>query len=100
MNTKSMPAILALVAGFVTCIISFIQRVDTVVFAKKFIIVCIIFFAIGTVIRIVIQMNFKDILSEEEHAADEEAAPGEARESEEGSEDSEKDADAADESGE
>lgn len=99
MNTKSMPAILALIAGFVTCIISFIQRVDTVVFAKKFIIVCIIFFAIGTVIRIVIQMNFKDTLTEEEHAADEEEVPGEERESEEESADAAQDADAADESG-
>ena len=100
MNTKSMPAILALIAGFITCIISFIQRVDTVVFAKKFIIVCIIFFAIGTVIRIVIQMCFKDISPEEEHAADEDEIPEEEKESEEESEGAKQDSDAADESGE
>lgn len=47
MNTKSIPACLALLAGFVTCVISFVQHVDTVVFAKRFIIVCIIFFVIG-----------------------------------------------------
>lgn len=99
MNTKSMPAVLALIAGFVTCIISFMQHVDTVVFAKKFIIVCIIFFAIGTVIRIVIQMNFKDTLTEEENAADAEEVPGEERESDEESEDAAQDADLADESG-
>lgn len=61
MNTKSLPAILALIAGFVTCVISFIQHVDTVVFAKRFVIVCIIFFAIGTVISVIINMNFKDM---------------------------------------
>ena len=40
---------------------SFVQHVDTVVFAKRFIIICIIFFAIGTVISVIIQMNFKDM---------------------------------------
>lgn len=61
MNTKSLPAVLALIAGFATCIMSFVQHVDTVVFAKRFIIVCIIFFAIGTVISVIIQMNFKSM---------------------------------------
>lgn len=61
MNTKSLPALLALIAGFATCIISFVQHVDSVVFAKRFVIVCIIFFAIGTVISVIIDMNFKDM---------------------------------------
>lgn len=99
MNTKSLPAVLALIAGFVTCIISFAQRVDTVVFAKKFIIVCIIFFAIGTVIRIVIQMNFKDLFSEDGEADGDGEASGEEGESEE-EQDSEESVDAADQSGE
>lgn len=71
MNTKSIPACLALVAGFVTCIISFVQHVDTVIFAKRFIIVCIIFFVIGTAASVIINMNFKDM------AADGEAGAGE-----------------------
>ncbi len=66
MNTKSIPACLALVGGFVTCIISFMQHVDTVVFAKRFIIVCIIFFVIGTVASVIINMNFNDMAAEEE----------------------------------
>lgn len=66
MNTKSIPAVLALIAGFVTCIMSFVQRVDIVVFAKRFVIVCIIFFAIGTVISVVLNMNFKDMAADEE----------------------------------
>ena len=65
MNTKSLPAVLALIAGFATCIMSFVQHVDTVVFAKRFVIVCIIFFAIGTVISVIIQMNFKDMSDDE-----------------------------------
>lgn len=65
MNTKLLPAILALVAGFITCIMSFIQRVDIVIFAKRFVIVCIIFFVIGIIAKIVLDMNFKETDTEE-----------------------------------
>lgn len=61
MNTKPLPAILALIAGFVTCIISFVQGVDVTVFAKRFIIVCLVFFVLGVIISIVIHMNFKEM---------------------------------------
>ena len=71
MNTKSIPACLALIAGFVTCIISFIQHEDTVVFAKRFIIVCIIFFVIGTVASVIINMNFKDMAEDGEADSEE-----------------------------
>ena len=65
MNTKSLPAVLALIAGLTTCVMSFIQHVDTVVFAKRFVIVCVVFFAIGIVISVIIQMNFKDMEEED-----------------------------------
>lgn len=73
MNTKPIPALLALFAGLVTCIMSFVQHVDIVVFAKRFIIVCVIFFIIGMIARILIELNFKDILypePEEEAVSD------------------------------
>ena len=35
MNTKPIPAMLALAAGFVTCVLSFVQRVDSVVFEME-----------------------------------------------------------------
>jgi len=44
MNTKPIPAVLALIAGFVTCIMSFVQGIDVVVFAKRFVFVCLIFY--------------------------------------------------------
>ncbi|MCI9416469.1 MAG: hypothetical protein HFI82_03495 [Eubacterium sp.] len=74
MNTKSIPAVLALIAGFVTCVMSFVQQVDTVVFAKRFVIVCIIFFAIGTAASIIIQINFKEEVKQEEASDEEESA--------------------------
>ena len=66
MNTKPIPAVLALIAGFVTCIMSFVQGIDVVVFAKRFVFVCLIFYVIGTVICIVINMNFKEMANEDE----------------------------------
>ncbi len=81
MNTKSIPAVLALIAGFVTCVMSFVQQVDTVVFAKRFVIVCIIFFAIGTAASIIIQINFKEVKQEE--ASDEEESAEEDEDGEE-----------------
>lgn len=80
MNTKSLPAVLALIAGFVICIMSFVQHVDTVVFAKRFVVVCIIFFAIGTVASVVIRMNFKDMSEEEEEQQEEDSLEEEEEE--------------------
>lgn len=75
MNTKPIPALLALFAGFVTCVMSFAQHVDIVVFAKRFVIVCVIFFIIGMIARILIELNFKDIINPEpsEEPVDEES---------------------------
>lgn len=66
MNTRQLPPVLALVAGFMTCVMSFVQRVDMTVFAKRFIVVTIIFFIIGVVLKIVIDINFKSIAEDEE----------------------------------
>ena len=66
MNTKPVPAVLALIAGFVTCIMSFVQGIDVVVFAKRFVFVCLIFYVIGIVICVVINMNFKEMAKDDE----------------------------------
>ncbi len=86
MNTKPIPAVLALIAGFVTCVISFVQHVDTVVFARKFVLVCIVFFAIGMVIHLLIQMNFKETISEDETPKEEEVSGSEDEDSQDGQE--------------
>lgn len=86
MNTKPIPAVLALIAGFVTCVISFAQHVDTVVFARKFVLVCVIFFAIGMVIHILIQMNFKETVADDEPSEEEEGTDLEEGDSQEGQE--------------
>ena len=78
MNTKPIPACLALLAGFVTCVISFVQHVDTVVFAKRFVVVCIIFFVIGTAATVIINMNFKEMAADGETDSPEGADSSEA----------------------
>ncbi len=60
MNTKPIPAVLSLLAGCLVCIISFVQHVDMVVFAQRFIIAAIVFFILGTVAKIVLDRNFKE----------------------------------------
>lgn len=59
MNTKPLPAVLALIAGFITCIMSFVQHVDTFIFAKRFVIVCVVFFAIGIVLKVILDKSIK-----------------------------------------
>ncbi len=89
MNTKSISACLALAAGFVTCLLSFIQHVDSVVFAKRFIIVCIIFYIIGVAVSVVINMNFKEMEQDEGELEESESEEGGSEDSslEENSED-------------
>lgn len=82
MNTKLVPTILALVAGFITCIMSFVQHVDTVIFAKRFVIVCVIFFVIGMVAKILIDINFKSMAVEETEEVSEEDGDEEEEEPE------------------
>lgn len=82
MNTKPVPAVVALLAGFVTCIMSFVQHVDITVFAKRFIIVCIVFFIAGCMGKIVLDMNFKEMAEEPEEADASEDENGELEETE------------------
>ena len=56
------------------------QHVDTVVFAKRFIIVCIIFFVIGTVASVIININFKDMEEEAEPEGEEGSLEGQEEE--------------------
>jgi len=69
MNTKPFPALTALLAGGIVCITSFMQHVDMVVFARRFIITVVIFLIIGLIVKFIIDKNFntpEDLLEEEE----------------------------------
>lgn len=59
MNTRPIPPFLALSAGAIVCIMAFMQRMEIVAFAKKFVLVCLIFLFIGFVIRLILDKFMK-----------------------------------------
>lgn len=72
MKTKQVPVIITLIAGFITCIIGFVMRMETGQFVKVWGIVLISFYILGCVAKLVLDHNFK----EETEEATEEAAEG------------------------
>lgn len=53
-NTKPIPPVLALLAGAVVCVTAFIQQYDMNKFAVRFSIACIIFFALGIILKMIL----------------------------------------------
>ena len=62
MKTKGIPAVVMLLAGFVTCIIGIVQHMETDVFIKTLLAVLIIFYLLGC-----IDKNFKEMDEPEEN---------------------------------
>ena len=80
MKTKQVPVIITLIAGFITCIIGFVMRMETGQFVKVWGIVLISFYILGCVAKLVLDHNFKE---ETEEATEEAAEGAEALEGEE-----------------
>lgn len=66
MKTRGIPAVIMLLAGFVTCIIGIAQQMDTAQFMKTLFVVLIVFYILGCVIKIILDKNFKDMDEPEE----------------------------------
>jgi phosphotransferase system glucose/maltose/N-acetylglucosamine-specific IIC component len=73
-KTKSLPAIIMLVAGLIDCIFSIYYHLSLWEFTRQLLLVLIIFYLIGCVVAIVIDINFK-VMEEEEKGEDEEEEP-------------------------
>lgn len=69
MKTKPIPAIVMLIAGFVTCVIAIYTHMELNSFTKTLLSVLIIFYIFGTVIKVILDRNFKEM---EEEASEEE----------------------------
>ena len=88
MKTKGIPAVVMLLAGFVTCIIGIVQHMETDVFIKTLLAVLIIFYVLGCIVKLVLDNNFKEMDEPEEEesenteGSDEETSEGEAVEEE------------------
>ena len=58
MRTKAIPAVVMMIAGFVTCVLSFNQRVPTGDFLKDLLIVLILFYILGIIIKSILDFVF------------------------------------------
>ena len=61
MKTKSIPVIIMLLAGFLACIYGIINHTEIITFVWTLLLVMIVFYVLGFVIKIVIDKNFKDM---------------------------------------
>lgn len=87
MKTNYVPSIIMLSAGFICCLISIQEGMDIKDFIIRLLIVLVIFFIIGSVVRFLLDRIFKDMKTAE--TEDESAADPENEEASETSEESE-----------
>ena len=58
MKTKSIPEILMLVAGALACILGFVYRYETTQFFTMLLVVLVVFYILGCIVKIIIDKNF------------------------------------------
>ena len=69
MNTKPIPAIIMLTAGFVTCVVGIVQHFSFGTYVKTLFLVLIGFYLLGCIVKLVLDKGFRvmdDPLSEYE----------------------------------
>ena len=76
MKTKYIPALVMLLAGLVNCLYTMLSGMSLLDFTKSLLIVLIIFNIIGVVVKIVIDMNFKDLGDDNQKKQSEENEAG------------------------
>ena len=91
MKTKSVPAIVMLSAGFVACGAGICAHMEVADFMKMLLIVLIVFYLLGGVVKIVLDRNFAGMNDEEttDGTLSQEEEDPEAEENETASEDTE-----------
>lgn len=83
MKTKQIPAIIMLVAGFIACMAGMNAHMEVADFLKMLLIVLVVFYALGCIVKQIVDKNFVEIQEEttdgeetedaEDSEADEEA---------------------------
>ncbi len=58
MNTKPIPAIIMLTAGFVTCVIGILQHYSFGVFVKTLFLILVGFYILGGIVKFVLDKGF------------------------------------------
>lgn len=75
MKTKQIPVLITLIAGLITCIISFVNQVSMDRFVKTLCLVVVVFFILGSVVSFILAKNFpleENELNEAETETDQE----------------------------
>ena len=75
MKTKHIPALVTLLAGAVAALLMWLWKVDFFTFTRNLLIVLVIFYILGIVIKVILDHNFKDM--EEEAGEEGEGETGE-----------------------
>lgn len=83
MKTNNIPALVTLSAGAVYCIIGLTSQIDSFTFCRELLIVLIVFFVIGSVLKIILDKNFGDFGDSKEEDTLMVSSDGEAEEKEE-----------------
>ncbi len=65
MKTKPIPAIIMLIAGFITCLYGLLYHVDLFHFTKNLLIVLVVFYILGSVVKLILDINFNKMEPEE-----------------------------------
>lgn len=66
MKTKHIPALVTLLAGAVAALLMWLWKVDFFTFTRNLLIVLVIFYILGIVIKMILDHNFKDMKEEAE----------------------------------
>ena len=86
MKTKHIPVLIALAAGLITCIISFLEQVSMGQFVRNLCLILVLFYILGCVVKLILDKNFPMETEEEETLEPEEGAPQEEAGQDEGTE--------------
>ncbi len=68
MKTKQIPAIIMLIAGFITCIVGIFEQFEARKFLEILLLALVVFYSLGCVVKLILDKNFKEM---EESADDE-----------------------------
>lgn len=79
MKTKTIPAIIMLLAGFIACLAGINAHMEVADFMKMLLIVLIIFYILGCIVKAIVDKNFAE-MQEEETTDGEESQEDEASE--------------------
>ena len=71
MRTKSIPAILMLIAGALACILGFVYRYEATQFFTMVLTVLVIFYMLGCIVKIIIDKNFSELGEKESNQVEE-----------------------------